>query len=318
MSIPKAEEIANPLVSVVMATYNGERFIDAQIRSILSQTYTNLEIIIVDDGSTDQTYTILESYALKDRRIRLFRNENNLGYIKNFEKGLLLAKGQYLAPSDHDDIWMPEKITTLVHAINGATIVYADSILIDENDNQLGKKLSDIKRLSDFNDCLNFLVGNSAAGHAMLIQTDLIKNTIPFAPMIPHDHWLGFVATLYHGIKFIDTPLVYYRQHNSSVFGAVKVSSTNDEAKTVRHKKGKNLTEIRERVALMYERCPIEKRKEKEILRRCYKYYQSFSLANNFNRMCLFFTYNKRIMAYKRRNLLRRWLYCIKMFFTIQ
>jgi glycosyltransferase involved in cell wall biosynthesis len=313
-----AEDISSPLVSVVMATYNGERFIEAQIKSILSQTYRNLEIIVVDDGSTDHTYTILETYAAKDKRIKLFRNDANLGYVKNFEKGLSLAGGSYVAPSDHDDIWFPEKIATLVSVIGEATIVYADSVLIDEADNQMGKKLSDIKRLTDFNDCLSFLVGNSAAGHAMLIKTALIKDAIPFAPMIPHDHWLGFVATLYNGIKFIDTPLVYYRQHNSSVFGAVKVNDTNSQVKTVRKKKDKNLAAIRERVTLMYEKCPESMQEEKEVLRRCKKYYQSFSLVNNLNRMCLFFKYNKRIMAYKRRSLIRRWLYCIKMFFTIQ
>jgi hypothetical protein len=123
---------------------------------------------------------------------------------------------------------------------------------------------------------------------------------------------------LYNGIKFIDTPLVYYRQHNSSVFGAVKVNDTNSQVKTVRQKKDKNLAAIRERVTLMYEKCPESMQEEKKILRRCKQYYQSFSLVNNLNRMCLFFKYNKRIMAYKRRSLVRRWLYCIKMFFTIQ
>lgn len=318
MNNPTAEDTHSPLVSIVMATYNGERFIEAQIKSILSQTYTNLEIIVVDDVSTDQTYGKLEAYATKDKRIKLFRNDSNLGYVKNFEKGLLLANGSYVAPSDHDDIWFPEKIATLLAAINEATIVYADSVLIDESGNPIGKKLSDIKRLTDFNDCLSFLVGNSAAGHAMLIKTELIQKAVPLAPMIPHDHWLGFVATLYTGIKFIDTPLVYYRQHNSSVFGAVKVNDTNGEVKAERKKKSKNLAEIRERVALMYNKCPASIQEEKEVLRRCNKYYQSFSLLNNINRMCLFFRYNKRIMAYKRRNLIRRWLYCIKMFFTIQ
>ena len=118
-------DINKPLVSVVMATYNGERFIAEQLESILTQTYSNLEIIIVDDRSTDQSYTILESYAAKDTRIRLFRNEQNLGYVKNFEKGLSLAGGVYIAPSDQDDIWLPHKITTLVNHINDNTIVYS-------------------------------------------------------------------------------------------------------------------------------------------------------------------------------------------------
>lgn len=307
--------INKPLVSVVMATYHGERFISAQLESILSQTYAHLEVIVVDDGSSDSTFSILEEYATKDHRIKLFRNEKNIGYVKNFERGLLLATGDFIAPSDQDDVWLPEKIEVLINGIGEATIAYCDSSLINENGILIGKKLSEIKRLIDFNDCLNFLVGNSAAGHAMLIRKDLVRNSIPLAPMIPHDHWLGFVATLYQGIKFIDQPLVYYRQHNSSVFGAVKVKDSSGER---RAKKRKDIDTIRQRVSLMYNKCKALEHKETEFLKRCSKAYESFTLVHNFNRMILFFSHNKRILAYKRRNFLRRWLYCIKMFFTIQ
>lgn len=306
------------LVSVVMATYNGEAFVDAQLSSILDQTHSNLEIIVVDDGSTDQTFAKLEAYAAQDDRIRLIRNKQNLGYVRNFEQGLLLATGQFVAPSDQDDIWMPEKISTLLNQIGDATIVYCDSELIEENGSSMAKNLSQIKRLTDFNDCIGFLVGNSAAGHAMLIRTALIHNAVPFAPMIPHDHWLGFVATLYHGIKFVNEPLVQYRQHNQSVFGAVKVNDAQDEPRPRRKKNKKDLAAIRERVRLMYNRCPDSLPEEKEMLRKCDRYYSSFSLTNNFNRMCFFFIHNKRILVYKRRSLLRRWLYSIKLFFTIQ
>ena len=91
-----------------------------------------------------------------------------------------------------------------------------------------------------------------------------------------------------------------------------------EQQQVVRTKKAKDLSAIRERVRLMYNRCPASMKQEKEILRRCDKYYASFSLLNNFNRMFLFFAYNRRIMAYKQRSMLRRWLYCIKLFFTIQ
>lgn len=312
---PSTTPINQPLVSVVMATYYGERFIGAQLESILAQTYSHLEVIIVDDGSMDRSYNILEEYAAKDQRIRLFKNEKNIGYIKNFERGLLLATGDFIAPSDQDDIWLPEKIEVLINGIGDATIAYCDSSLMDENGIPIGKKLSEIKRLVDFNDCLNFLVGNSAAGHAMLIKKELIRNSIPLAPMIPHDHWLGFVATLYQGIKFIDQPLVQYRQHNSSVFGAVKVKDSSGER---RAKKRKDLDAIRQRVKLMHDKCKVLAHREADFFMRCSKAYESFSLIHNFNRMFLFFSHNKRILAYKRRNLLRRWLYCIKIFFTIQ
>ena len=106
-----------PLVSVVMATYNGERFIGAQLNSILEQTYPNLEVIIVDDGSTDGTANLLKQYAERFNNIRLFFNEQNIGYVRNFEKGMLLAAGEFLALSDQDDIWDKQKLSLLMQEI---------------------------------------------------------------------------------------------------------------------------------------------------------------------------------------------------------
>jgi glycosyltransferase involved in cell wall biosynthesis len=309
-----------PLVSVVMATYNGERFIGAQLNSILEQTYPNLEFIIVDDGSTDGTVNLLKQYAERFNNIRLFFNEQNIGYVRNFEKGMLLAAGDFLALSDQDDIWDKQKLSLLMQEIGDHPVVYCNSELIDYNGNLIGKKLSDIKRLGDFDDCLSFLVGNSAPGHAMIIRRSLVKASVPLAPMIPHDHWLGFVATLTGKIKFVDKVLVQYRQHNANVFGAAKVKAEGETVQVKKKKPGKEaeLMQIRERMRLQYEKCPASLVNEKKILAVMMQSYQDFSLMNNFKRMILFFRYNRRILAYKRRNQLRRWLFCLKMFYKIK
>src|ERR1700748_3070750 len=95
-----------PLVSVAMCTYNGEKYIRQQLDSILNQTWRNLEIVIVDDGSSDDTFAIISEYAEKDSRIKCFKNEVNLGFNKNFEHAVELTTGDYIAISDQDDIWL--------------------------------------------------------------------------------------------------------------------------------------------------------------------------------------------------------------------
>lgn len=314
--------IANefPLVSVVMATYNGDRFIGEQLDSILRQTYPNIEVIMVDDGSTDGSIPLLQQYAKQYPNVKLFLNEKNLGYIRNFEKGMLLATGDFIAPSDQDDIWEPEKISLLMQEIGDNPVVYCNSTLIDGNGNSIGRKLSDIKRLGDFDDCLSFLVGNSAPGHAMILTSALVKESVPLAPMIPHDHWIGFVATLNGKLKFVDKVLVQYRQHNANVFGAAKVKTEGEPTGKKKKKPGAQTENesARERVRLMYEKCPERLTGEKKILAAVVKSYRSFSLPNDFRRMFLFFRYNRRILAYKRRTQLRRWLFCLKMFVKIK
>ncbi len=308
-----------PLVSIVMATYNGIKYIPEQLDSLLAQTYARIEIIVTDDASTDDTPALLQTYADKHANIRLLLNRENIGYVKNFEKGMLAAAGDLIAPSDQDDIWKSEKIERMVAAMGDEEIIYCNSELIDQNNALLGKKLSEIKLFANFNNCLNYTVGNSAPGHAMLIRKKVVLDSVPLPTMVPHDYWLGFVATFTTGLVFLDEIYVQYRQHENNVFG---VSQPKDESgrKKKRKKKSKQLKRAyaRERMRLMYEKCPatlVEQKKALEILNRTY---QNFSLYNNWMRMITFFKYRNQIMAYKRRSEFRKWLYCLKIFFTIR
>lgn len=306
-----------PLVSVVIATYNGEQFIAKQLDSIVNQTYSNIEVIVVDDRSTDGTAALVNIYSEKYANVWLVVNEQNLGYVKNFEKGFLLAKGDIIAPCDQDDIWDVRKIEVLLAEMGNHEIVYCNSSLIDANDQPLHKNLSDIKHLRSFDNCLNYTIGNTAAGHAMLIKKEVIERCIPFPTMIPHDFWLGFVATCVGPIKYVNQLLVQYRQHGSNVFGAVKVEG----AKKVFRKKNSKATEqalARERMRLLYEKCPEALIYQKTVLHKLYTSYQSFSLVNNWVRMLTFFKNWEPILAYKNKPKFRKLLFCLKMFVMIK
>lgn len=313
-----AETTALPLISVVMATYNGAAFLRQQVESILSQTYPNFELVVTDDCSTDGTWTLLEAYAAADKRVRIFKNETNLGYVRNFEKAMLLARGELIAPSDQDDIWLPNKLAVLQAQRGTDTIIYCNSILINDLDQPIGQSLSDVKKLRNYDNCLNYTIGNSAPGHGMLFPATLVQECVPFPVVIPHDYWLGFVACFRSQVRYWPQALVLYRQHHQNVFGATKVASADG---TVPQRKKKTAQQARqeaqERIRLLYEKCPADLTKEKEVLRRLHQSYAAFSLSNNWLRMRTFFAHHTTIMAFKRRNRLRRWLFCLKTFFRM-
>jgi glycosyltransferase involved in cell wall biosynthesis len=303
-----------PLVSVVMATYNGERFLREQMESLLNQSYTNLEIVIVDDASTDTTIPILDEYVLNNNKIRLYKSEVNLGYIKNFEKGILLCKGEYIALSDQDDIWLPEKISRLMDSREDHPLVYCNSELIDGNGKELGIKLTDLKNLIDFWSPLNYVVGGTASGHAMLVKKEVILASLPLPLLVTHDYWIGFVSTFYGKLKYIDEALVLYRQHGGNVVG---VTAGSAKATKYRRPQQERNELARQRIRMMYDKCPDQLRDEKMVFYALDKSYQDFSLRNNFTRMMLFFKYRKEITAYKKRSEWRRLVFCFKMFFKI-
>jgi len=301
----------DPLVSIVVATYNGERFLAALLDSLFRQTYQNSEIIVVDDCSTDSTPTILEDYARSHAQIKWFKNDRNLGYQKNFERGFLLAKGDYIAPCDQDDIWLPTKIEVLVRRREDFGVVYCDSAFIDKAGTPLNQKMSEWKVLTDFDDPINFAVGGSVPGHAMLIKRSVVMEAMPFPDTISHDYWLGFVATFGGPMKFVDEPLVLYRRHDTNIFGALEKKDKK------RSKRARRVELARERIQLLHDKCPDRLVEAKEFYRTLLRSYQSYSPVNNAIRSSIFFRYRKKILAYKRRSELRRVLYCLKAFFRI-
>jgi glycosyltransferase involved in cell wall biosynthesis len=307
-----------PLVTIVMATYNGSLYLAEQMGSLTSQTYPNLEIIVVDDCSTDDTVKILNRFQQQYPNIKIVSNETNLGYIKNFEKGCLMANGELIALCDQDDFWHCDKIKNMQAAIGNYPLIYCDSILCDENLKPLGVNISDRVNSIDFNSCLQQAVFCRIYGHATLIKKSFLQHTMPFLEVIPHDWWLCYLATFYGGIKYLPEPLVSYRQHEANIFGVVgsKRRKHNKIDKAERNKM--EMSRIRTRINAFYDACPDDVVKEKEVLKKLVKTYRSFSLINNFQRVLLFFKYQKKFLASKKRSAIRRYLFCLKMFVKIK
>jgi len=195
-------------VSVVMATYNGEKYLSEQLDSILGQTYAPFEIIIQDDGSTDGTVDIAKEYVQKYGFIKLYVNEHNLGFNQNFKSVAMKATGDYVAISDQDDIWFPEKIEKQVQAIGDHDICCSPCLKGNTlESSQLYKYKFSFEQQLFF----------SIYGHTMLCQRDFIQNADFWIPSIWYDWSLSLFAYLHRGVAVVDEPLNWHRQHEGEV-----------------------------------------------------------------------------------------------------
>jgi glycosyltransferase involved in cell wall biosynthesis len=206
-----------PLISIALCTYNGEKYLKEQLDSLLAQTYQNLEIIIVDDGSTDNTYRMITDFAEKDKRIQYSQNASNLGYNKNFEKTISLTKGDFIAICDQDDIWEPDKIQVLLDNIGNNWLVISNSVLIDENGKLLDKEL--LKSFNFFTglDFRGILLDNFVTGHTCLMSREFLSHLFPFPALGYYDWWMGFIAIYHKKINYVGKVLTKYRLHENSV-----------------------------------------------------------------------------------------------------
>lgn len=201
-----------PLISVALCTYNGEKYIKEQLDSIVGQSYKKLEIIIVDDVSTDRTFEIVSAFSESDSRIKCYKNDVNLGFNKNFEKAITLTTGEYIAISDQDDVWLPDKLQLLLDHIKSNWLIFSNSGYMGNRNK--GKLLKNFKLPVDYK---WILLRNFITGHTALLHRELLSLALPFPQKGYYDWWLGFVAAYHHKITFLDEVLTYYRVHDESV-----------------------------------------------------------------------------------------------------
>ena len=205
-----------PLISIILCTYNGEAFLEEQLQSIIHQSYPNLEIFISDDASTDGTIKILEKYRSQPN-IVINVNSLNIGFIKNFELAALSSKGDYIAFADQDDIWYADKIEKLYLAIGEHSLVYSDSELIDDKGIYLHKNLSDKAKMQNIYNSKGFGFLNAVSGYTMMAKRELFTYAMPLPVGHYHDWWIAVQAANLNGVVYLNEKLTQYRQHSKSV-----------------------------------------------------------------------------------------------------
>lgn len=214
-------------LSVALCTYNGEKYISEQLDSILSQALQVQEIIIVDDCSSDSTPAILESYAALHSVIKVYRNHNTLGYLKNFEKSINLCSGDIVFLSDQDDIWLREKTQSMYNLFASHTnisCIVSDLKLVNDVGNPQNTTFFETlfvnapvcKRRSDV---INFLIGqgNFAVGAGMAFK----KQNVTFREnaIFAHDAQLMIHALKQDALYVDEAFYTFYRIHEDQSIG---------------------------------------------------------------------------------------------------
>ena len=210
------------MISIAMATYNGEKYLREQIDSILSQTIQNFELIVCDDCSTDTTWNILLDYQVQDKRIKCYRNEKNLGFKKNFEKEIRLCTGEYIALSDQDDIWTEDHLQVLYEGIGENDLVGANAYICDKEAIPLGIDFLSCFKIDflpqTYDDWFFFMMfSNIFQGATCLIKKSLVQKAFPIPESIElHDHWLALVAVANKGVTYVNKCILYWRRHDNN------------------------------------------------------------------------------------------------------
>lgn len=214
----------NPLVSIVLPAYNCEKFIRFTIDSLLNQTYTNFELLIINDGSTDSSVEIIKSFS--DTRIQLINNSKNEGLIYTLNKGIELAKGKYIARIDADDICLKKRLEKQVNWLekNANTVIVATQIeFIDEQGITMGNWDLDQQKITA-QQIKNAMLWQCCIAHpTVMMRSDIIKKyRYPYNQKHSEDYglWLQVLSDN-NIIEKIPEPLLQYRVHGNSVTGAI-------------------------------------------------------------------------------------------------
>ena len=200
------------MISVCVPTFNGAPYIAAQLASILRSPRVG-EVLVSDDGSTDGTLDVLR--AIGDARVQVVDGPRR-GLIRNYEVLLARARGEFVFLADQDDIWLPEKVDTMVAHQENADLVVSDCTVTDADLVVVHPSFFALRRSGP--GLLRNLLRNSYLGCCMAIRRDLLRHALPFPERLPmHDWWLGLVGEAFGTVAFIPEKLVLYRRHGANM-----------------------------------------------------------------------------------------------------
>lgn len=222
-------------VVIVLSSYNGATFITEQIESIRRQTFTGWQLLVRDDGSTDETVPIVERHAEVDPRIVLVRDRRgNLGPARSF--GVLLeqasnAGARYLALADQDDVWRPDKLERELALLRrreeelGETIpllVHSDLTVVDQRLNIIAPSYLAFERQRPVSEgaLSKLLIQNFVTGCTTLVNRSLLRASLPFPEVVMHDWWLALCAAAMGEVLHLPEATVLYRQHGLNALGS--------------------------------------------------------------------------------------------------
>jgi len=201
------------MISVCMATYNGDRFIRRQLETILPQLGPGDELIISDDSSTDKTIEIIESFC--DPRIRLFRNQTFYSSAYNFENALRGARGEIIFLSDQDDEWVEGWVGRALKELKEVSLVICDAEMVNANGSLRHGSEGLIYHGRRRPGVLQNLYRNGYIGCCCAFRREVLDVALPFPPKLPHhDWWLGLMADMFYSTRFIEDKLIRHRMHD--------------------------------------------------------------------------------------------------------
>lgn len=219
-----------PLVSIILPVYNGAEHIHKSINSILSQDYKNIELIIVNDCSTDNTLNIINTYAEKDSRISIVSNLENLKLPRTLNVGFANAKGVYLTWTSDDNMYKPNAISTMVAALTtnkGTDMVYSNYTNIDSQDNEIS--------IGNLPNNPNSIISGNCCGACFLYSKEIANRVGEYDPNLflaeDYDYWIRIhsVGKIIH----INDNLYYYRRHSNSLTETKKEKINNQTYKAL-------------------------------------------------------------------------------------
>ena len=230
-----------------MCTYNGAEFLPAQWESILGQSRRPDEIVVCDDGSTDETRSLLEKFAKESPiPVTLRFNEKNLGSVKNFEQAIRLCTGEIIALSDQDDVWRSDKLQSIEDVFNkheAAGLVFSDAEIVDENLEPLGRRMwTEVgfepykQKLIARGRALEVLItGWTVTGATMAFRSEFVNLSLPIPDDIAmiHDGWIALTVAAVAEVVALDEPLIKYRQHQKQQIGAPPRSAQTEQPRGV-------------------------------------------------------------------------------------